>query len=443
MSRRRNKLPKEPVVARITGMSHEGRGIAHVGDRAVFITNALPGETVAFQYTKRNRKKAEGRSVEILEAAAERIAPGCAHFGVCGGCSLQHLPPEAQIRYKQDVLAEQFRHMGGVTPEQWLPALTGPVWGYRRKARLAVKFVPGKGDRVLVGFREKHSPFVADLASCPVLDPRVGERLPELASLIRSLSVFDRVPQVEVAAGDADVGLVLRNLSPFSEDDLTRLAAFGREHGFSIYQQPGNESTVAPIYPDSPRLTYTLPRHDVEIEFRPTDFTQVNGEINRLMVDRALELLAPGPEERVLDLFCGLGNFTLPIARRCREAVGIEGAESLVERGRQNAAANGVGNATFHAADLTRDHRDAQWWGGGFDKALLDPPRSGAAEVLPALAATGARRIVYVSCGPATLARDAGLLVNGHGYRLTAAGVMDMFPHTAHVESMAVFDRDQ
>jgi len=431
------------VTARIDGMSHEGRGIAHVDGRAVFITNALVGETVAFQYTKRNRKKAEGRTVEVVEAAPERVAPGCAHFGVCGGCSLQHLPPEAQIRYKQDVLAEQFRHMGGVNPARWLPPLTGPVWGYRRKARLAVKFVPGKGNRVLVGFREKHSPFVADLERCPVLDPRVGERLPELAALVQSLSIYDRVPQVEVAAGDTQVGLVFRNLSPFSADDRACLENFAREHGFCIYEQPGNETTVAPVYPANPRLSYVLPEHDVEIEFQPTDFTQVNAEINRRMVDRALDLMEPGAEERVLDLFCGLGNFTLPIARRCRVAVGIEGAGALVERGRENAEVNGVGNAVFHTADLTRDHSGAEWWGGDFDKALLDPPRSGAAEVLPALAATGARRIVYVSCGPATLARDAGLLVNRHGYRLTAAGVMDMFPHTAHVESMAVFDLDE
>lgn len=442
MSRRRkNKLPKAPVEVEVDRLSHEGRGIAQVDERAVFITNALPGERVSFQFTKRNRKKAEGRAVEVLRPAPERIEPGCPHFGYCGGCSLQHLPPEAQIRHKGQVLAEQFQHMGGVTPERWLAPLTGPVWGYRRKARLAVKYVPAKGDRVLVGFREKHSPFVADLEECPVLDPRVGTRLQDLSALIRELSIPDAIPQIEVAAGDEAVGLVLRNLRDFSEPDLDRLKAFAEETGFCLYQQPGNESTITPIHPAAPRLTYRLPAHGVEIEFLPSDFTQVNADINRQMVDRALELLDLQPEDRVLDLFCGLGNFTLPMARQCREVIGVEGAEPLVERGRHNARLNDIPNTAFHAADLTHDQSAAPWWGEGFDQVLLDPPRTGAAEVLPALAATGARRIVYVSCGPATLARDAGLLVHEHGYRLVAAGVMDMFPHTGHVESMAVFER--
>ncbi|MBA1145487.1 23S rRNA (uracil(1939)-C(5))-methyltransferase RlmD [Ectothiorhodospiraceae bacterium WFHF3C12] len=441
MSRRRNRLPREPVEAAVDRLSHEGRGIAQVGERAVFITNALPGERVLFQYTKRNRKKAEGRTVEVLEAAPERIEPGCPHFGICGGCSLQHLPPEAQIRHKAQVLAEQFRHMGGVTPEQWLAPMTGPVWGYRRKARLAAKYVPAKGERVLVGFREKHSPFVADLAECPVLDPRVGTRLQALSDLIASLSIHDSVPQIEVAAGDDQVGLVFRTLRELSEGDLRLLRDFAEEHGFCVYQQPGNESTITPVHPAAPRLSYRLPAHEVEIGFLPADFTQVNAEINRKMVDRVLELMDLQPADRVLDLFCGLGNFTLPMARRCREVVGVEGADSLVERGRQNAGANGIENVAFHGADLTRDHTGASWWGNGFDQVLLDPPRTGAAEVLPSVAATGARRIVYVSCGPATLARDAGLLVHNHGYRLKAAGVMDMFPHTAHVESMAVFEK--
>lgn len=441
MSRRRNKLPKTPVEAEVDRLSHEGRGIAQVDERAVFITNALPGERVSFQFTKRNRKKAEGRTVEVLRSAPERIEPGCQHFGYCGGCSLQHLPPHAQIEHKGRVLAEQFQHMGGVAPERWLEPLTGPVWGYRRKARLAVKYVPAKGDRVLVGFREKHSPFVADLESCPVLDQRVGTRLQDLSAVIGGLSIRDAIPQIEVAAGDEQVGLVFRNLRDFSDGDLDRLRTFAEETGFCVYQQPGNESTIVPIQPAHPRLSYRLPAHDVEIEFLPADFTQVNAEINRQMVDRALAQLDLQPNDRVLDLFCGLGNFTLPIARHCRAVVGVEGAESLVERGRHNARLNGVENASFHAADLSRDQTGAAWWSNGFDQVLLDPPRTGAAEVLPALAATGARRIVYISCGPATLARDAGLLVHQHGYRLAAAGVMDMFPHTGHVESMAVFER--
>lgn len=426
----------------VSGFSHEGRGIAHVGEKTVFLDGALPGERVRFQYTRRHRKRDEGRTVEVLEASPRRIEARCPHFGTCGGCSLQHLSPADQIEHKAGVLAEHFRHMGGVTPERWLEPLTGPVWGYRRKARLAVKHVPRKDDRVLVGFREKHSPFVADIDECHVLDPRVAEQLPRLAGLIRGLDAHDRIPQIEVAAGDDAVGLVFRNLVELTEHDRAALVAFGQAHGFSVYQQPGNESTVEALWPEAPELTYRLPAFDVELRFAPTDFTQINAGINEPMVARALELLAPEPDSRVLDLFCGLGNFTLPIARHAGFVTGVEGAESLVARGRENAERNGLsGRTAFHAADLTADLAGRPWLGEGVDRVLLDPPRSGAAEMLPAIAALAPERIVYVACGPSTLARDAGRLVNDHGYRLTAAGVMDMFPHTAHVESIALFER--
>ncbi len=441
MPKRRHRLPREPVETRITGLSHEGRGIAHVNDRLVFVRGGLPEETVRFTYTKRHRRRDEGRMIEVLDPAPRRIAPTCAHFGDCGGCSLQHLSATDQIEHKVGVLAEHFRHMGQVTPEAWLEPLTGPLWGYRRKARLGVKHVPRKDDRVLVGFREAHSPFVADIDLCHVLDPRVGERLPQLAELIGTLSIRNRVAQIEVALGDHTGALVLRNLEPFTAPDLERLRAFEASSGLRLHQQPGNETTVAPLSPDPVDLTYGLPEFGLEIGFRPTDFTQVNAALNRQMVTQAVELLDPRPTDRVLDLFCGLGNFSLPLATRAGRVIGVEGAEPLVQRGRENAVRNGIGNAEFHAADLTRDIAGAPWLAGGIDLALLDPPRSGPAEVLANLAALGPRRIVYVACGPDTLARDAGILVREYGYHLRVAGVMDMFPHTAHVESIAMFER--
>lgn len=440
--RRRQKLPQEPVEATTDKLSHEGRGIAYVDDRPVFIHGALDQERVRFQYTRRLRSRAEGKLVEVLEPSPRRIEPRCPHFGLCGGCSLQQLSPEEQIGFKQEVLLEQFRHMGGVEPEQVLPPLTGPVWGYRGKARLAVKYVAAKGDRVLVGFREKHSPFVADLAVCHVLDPRLGELLPQLAELIGGLSIRRELPQIEVAIGDNATALVFRNLKPLSTADRERLAEFGRGHGFQMFEQPGNEETVAPVWPEQPEpLYYRLTAHDVEVRFRPTDFTQVNTAINQQMVARALELLQPQADSRVLDLFCGLGNFTLPLARRSGRVVGVEGAAGLVERARENAARNGIDNVEYHVANLMQDQTDAPWLAGGYDRVLLDPPRSGALEMIPHLGRLGAERICYVSCGPATLARDAGLLVKDYGYRLRAAGVMDMFPHTSHVESIALFEK--
>ncbi len=442
MARRKRRIPREPVEAVIEGFSHEGRGIAHVNDKTVFVDGALAGERVRFQYVKRHRRRDEARTLEVLEPAASRIEPRCPHFGLCGGCSLQHLSDADQIDHKAGVLAELFEHVGRVRPDEWLAPLRGPVWGYRRKARLGVKFVPAKGDRVLVGFREKMSPFVADIDECHVLDPRVAARLGELAELIGGLTIRARLAQIEVAMGDDVGGLVFRNLDPLTDDDRAALVAFGQRSGLYVYEQPGNESTIAPLWPQAPELTYRLPAFDLELRFDPSDFTQVNGEINRDMVSRAVEFLELEPHHRVLDLFCGLGNFTLPMARRAGHVIGVEGAESLVERGRENARRNGIDNVSFHAADLTGDVTGRDWLAGGVDRVLLDPPRSGAAEVLPNVARLRPGRIVYVSCGPSTLARDAGILVHEYGYRLARAGVMDMFPHTAHVESIAVFERD-
>ena len=436
--RRRPRIPQEAIEVQVESLSHEGRGIARVDGKTVFVHGALPGESVRMRYTRVHRRFDEGRVESVLQAAPERVEPRCPHFGVCGGCSLQHMPPEAQIAFKQDVLLEQFHHVGDVAPARVLEPLTGPVWGYRRKARLAVKDVPGKG-RVLVGFREKHSPYVADMDTCHVLEPRVAARLSDLSDLVGRLSCSNRLPQIEVAVGEGVVALVFRNLLPFTDDDYSALADFGKTHDFAIYEQPGNEDTVRPIWPMDPRLAYRPAPGEPEILFQPTDFTQVNHEINAAMVQRALEYLQPGPEHRILDLFCGLGNFSLPLARRAGEVIGVEGDERLVVRARENAQRSGLGNAVFHAADLADDSLELPWLSDSFDSILLDPPRSGAAEVMGRLGQLRAPTILYISCNPATLARDAGTLVHGHGYRLEAAGVMDMFPHTAHVESMALF----
>ena len=442
MSRRprRQRLPQEPVEASVVSLSHEGRGIAHVDGETVFIDGALPGERVTFRYLMRRRGIGEGAVIEVLEPSPERIAPRCAHFGLCGGCSLQHVSPESQLQLKQELLADQFSRIGKVQPEAWLPPLTGPAWGYRRRARLAVKHVPKKGG-VLVGFRERYSPYVAAIGGCDVLAPRVGRLLPQLARLIEGLSVVRQVPQIEVAIGDDTAALVFRNLAPLTDEDRRRLIEFGQLHGFQMYQQPGNESTIDRLWPEQAELTYRLDEFDVELAFLPTDFTQVNAEINRKMIAHAIELLALDSSQRVLDLFCGLGNFTLPLARRAGYVVGVEGDFGLVERARANARRNGIDNCEFHVADLAGDVRDLPWMRQSYERILLDPPRSGAGQLIPQIAGLGAERIVYVSCGPAALARDAGMLVHQYGYTLRSAGVMDMFPHTAHVESIALFER--
>lgn len=405
------------------------------------IHGALPGEQVLFSYTRRSRRFDEGVVTEVVEASGDRRVPLCPHFGVCGGCALQHQSPEAQIAAKERALLHAFETIGGVIPEQVLAPLVSPApWGYRRKARLGVKWVEKKG-KVLVGFRERGSSFVADLGRCEVLHPKVGHKLAALSELIAGLSVRDQLPQIEVAMGDNTCVLIFRLLQPLAEADLPPIEAFAAEHDFSIYVQEGGPETVRPIFGQAARLCYRLPNQGIEFEFLPVDFTQVNSDLNQRMVDRALHLMALSDEDRVIDLFCGLGNFTLPMAREARSVVGVEGDPGLVDRARGNALLNGIRNVDFFSSNLY-DAVDAEpWMGGEYDKALLDPPRSGALEVLEHLPRLGVRRIVYVSCYPGTLARDAGALVNMHGYTLVAAGVMDMFPHTAHVESIALFER--
>ena len=425
--------------ADVESLDHEGRGVAHVAGKAVFVDGALPGERVSFRRTRRQRRYDEAVTVEVLSASPERVAPRCPHFGTCGGCSLQHLAHEAQLAAKGRAVAEALERIGGVAPGRWLPPLAGPAWSYRRRARLGAKFVDKKG-RVLVGFRERGSPLLADLASCAVLAAPAGGLVAALGELIGGLDIRRRVAQVEVAVADEATALVLRVLDDPSPSDLARLADFERAHGVALYLQRGGLDTVVPLTPPGPALRYALPGLPAGIEFAPTDFVQVNGELNRLMVARALELLEPGGTERVLDLFCGLGNFSLPLALRALAVTGVEGDAALVARARANAERNGIANAAFHAADLAAPAQSGAWARERYDLVLLDPPRAGAREVLAVAAASRPRRIVYVSCHPGSFARDAGILASELGYRLAAAGVMDMFPHTSHVETIALFE---
>jgi 23S rRNA (uracil1939-C5)-methyltransferase len=439
---RSNRKPVAPVEREldILDLSHDGRGVARFEGKAVFVTGALPGERVLARQTLRKKNFDEAATVQVLRASPDRVAPRCAHFGTCGGCVLQHLAPAAQVAAKQEVLLENFERIGHVRPGRVLAPLTGEPWAYRRKARLGAKWV-AKKDKALVGFRETDGRFIADLARCEVLVETVGARLAELSALVGGLEAREQIAQVELSAGDEVVALVFRNLAPLGEADRARLRAFGASSGITIYLQPGDNASVHPLDPDPPSLRFALPDYDVDFEFRPLDFVQVNGEMNRRMVAHALGLLDPRPTDRVLDLFCGLGNFTLPIARHAGTVVGVEGEPGLVQRARDNAARQRIANVEFHAADLARDLRGESWVGQGFDKLLLDPPRTGADAAIPQLPLAGVGRIVYVSCHPGSLARDAGILVREHGYTLAAAGVMDMFPHTAHVESIALFER--
>jgi len=446
---RRGLRPAKPAPARdavlrpvrVDGLNDDGRGVARVDGKVTFIDGALPGELVRYRILKGKRNFDQGELVEVVEASAHRVAPACEYFGVCGGCSLQHLDAAAQIGEKERVLRDKLRQFGGVEPEGWLAPLTGPAWGYRRSARLGVRNVPKKGG-ILVGFRERRSSYITPLRDCRTLDTRAARLLPALVDLISGLSRNDRIPQLEVACGDDEAALVFRHLEPLGTADHTALAAFGRRHDIRIYLQPQGSESVAPLEPAEPSLlSYRLPEFDVAIHFRPTDFIQVNADVNRQMVARAVALLDPQPAERVVDLFCGLGNFTLPLARRAAQVTGVEADRRLVLGARDNAVRNGIANAEFRQVDLYDEAQAREFWAGArFDKLLIDPPRSGAMEVLKLLPASGPCRLVYVSCNPATLARDGEYLVNSRGYRLSRAGVMDMFPHTNHVESIAVFE---
>jgi 23S rRNA (uracil1939-C5)-methyltransferase len=425
----------------IDSLAHDGRGVAHIDGKAVFVTGALPGESVVLGRRRRRRSFDEAELVAVGSPSADRVAPKCVCFGVCGGCSLQHLRPGAQLAFKQQHLLEQLERIGGVRPRRVLAPLAGEPWNYRRRARLGVKYVPKKGG-VLVGFRERAAPYIADMRRCEILAVPVDGLIEPLRRMLTGLSIRARLPQIEVAVADNATALVFRVLENPSPADRQALAAFGNEYGVRVYLQPGGLETIAPLE-DAPLepLQYRLPEFDITLEFQPSDFVQVNAALNRMLVRQAVELLAVEPGERVLDLFCGLGNFTLPLARRCGEVLGVEGDAALVSRAQANADRNGIGNAQFRTADLFAADESRSWMRGHFDRVLLDPPRAGAREVLPWVGRGAARRVVYISCHPGSLARDVGIAVHELGFRLEAAGALDMFPHTAHVESMAVLVR--
>jgi 23S rRNA (uracil1939-C5)-methyltransferase len=441
----------------VESLDLEAQGVAHraEGDGAgkvVFIEGALPGERVQVQVSRKKNQWEQGQVSAISRESPQRVRPGCPHFGLhagaCGGCKMQHLHPSAQVAVKQRVLEDNLWHLAKVKPERLLRPIEGPAWGYRDRARLSVRHVAKKGT-VLVGFHERKSRYVADMRVCPVLPAKVSALLMPMRELIGAMDQRDRLPQIELAAGDGVTALVLRHLEPLSAADVQRLRAFAAEHCVQWWLQPKGPETVHLLDEGGPPLTYRLPEFGITMPFKPTDFTQVNPHINRVLVDRALRLLAVEPGERVIDWFCGLGNFTLPLATRAREVLGVEGSELLVARARDNAAANGLaGNTRFEARNLFEITPDDLRAAGEAKRWLIDPPREGAFALAKAVAdlhAAGGfalpRRIVYVSCNPSTLARDAGLLVHQGGYRCSLAGVVNMFPHTAHVESMAVFDR--
>ena len=442
MARSRKKtLPDVPVRATITSLTHDGRGVTHIDGKAVFIDATLPGEEVEFLYTDIRRDYAEGKVHKVLKASGHRVEPKCPHFDVCGGCSFQHVNSATQIQIKQNLLEEQFKRIGKVTiPEIWEP-LTGPHWGYRRKARMGVKYV-AKKNRVLVGFREKRNPYLAEMDNCVVMHPIIGTKMVELGALIYGLSIREFIPQIEVAIGDEQCVLAIRVLEPPTADDQEKMREFAKAHGLSICVQSKGPDTITPLVGEVEVIPrYALPDHGIEFLFRPAMFTQVNYEINQLMINRVLATLNLNKNDSVLDLFCGLGNFTLPIAKYAGSVVGVEGDLPLIKHARENAKHNGIENVEFFAADLSKDISEQAWTKRRYNKIMLDPSRSGASEVLHHFKHWQPEQIVYVSCNPSTLARDAGILVNEMGYKLIKAGVMDMFPQTGHVESVTLFQR--
>jgi 23S rRNA (uracil1939-C5)-methyltransferase len=426
----------------IESLDHEGRGITRLDGKTIFVEGALPGECVEYASYRRKPSYELARTLRVETASGDRVTPRCPHFGVCGGCSMQHLDSAAQVAVKQRVLEDNLRHLGRLQAEQLYPPIYGAPWGYRHRARLSARLVPKKGG-VLVGFHEKRSSCIADMRQCEVLPPHLSALLVPLRGLIGQLSICDQVPQIEVAIGDQVTVLVLRIMVALNSADEALLRKFADQHGVVFYLQPKGPATAYRFYPlDGPALSYCLPEFDIEHFFSPTEFTQVNPAINRVLVRRAMNLLDPQPGERIADMFCGLGNFTLPIARSGASVLGVEGSAELVQRAGENAAANGLaGSVQYSVANLFEATPESLAALGRFDRMLIDPPREGALELVRSLAENGPRRIVYVSCSPSTLARDAAILVGQKGYRFSGAGVVNMFPNTSHVESIALFER--
>ena len=464
MRRNRNQAHKDPalqpiITARIESLDQEGRGVTHVDGKAIFVDGALANEWVTFKSHIIKPSYEVANVVEVLKQSPLRVTPKCPHFGVCGGCKLQHLEPGAQVAAKQRLLENDFHHIGKVKPTNMLPPLYGPTWGYRHKARLSVKYVEKK-QRVLVGFNEKATRYVSDMNSCEVLVPAVSALIAPLQTLIFKLSLRDKLPQIELAVGEADlknglepdelkydsaqsvIVLIFRIMAGLTSEDEALLKQFADAHGVQVWTQTKGPDTIKPFYPlNGAQLKYSLPEFDLTYPFKPNEFTQVNPQINQVMIRRAMQLLRPQAGEKIADFFCGIGNFTLPIARSGAKVLGLEGLANLVERANESAQLNHIKHVKFGVADLFKMTESSLAELGHFDKWLIDPPRDGAFELVKAITpSTAPKRIVYVSCNPATLARDAGVLVNEKGYQLSAAGVINMFPHTAHVESIALFE---
>ncbi|HEY1898913.1 MAG TPA: 23S rRNA (uracil(1939)-C(5))-methyltransferase RlmD [Steroidobacteraceae bacterium] len=438
MSRAR-KLVAEPEQGSVAALTHDGEGIVREG-KIAFVGGALPGEVIRFRRIRKHRGHDEGQLLEVIAASPDRVSPRCSHFGVCGGCALQHLAGDRQIQIKHQELRDALERVAKVTPQTWLEPLRGPQWGYRRRARLGARYVPKKG-RVVVGFRERLAPYIAALDHCEVLSPPVGALIGPLSALLTGLAAREHIPQIEVAVAENVTALIFRVLSTLPEGDIAALREFARQHQLRLYLQTGGPDSVAPLdaAADLEPLKYSLAEFGVSYDFAPTDFVQINAALNAAMVSRVVALLELDGTSRVLDLYCGLGNFTLPLARRAAAVVGIEGDAALIERARHNASMNGLTNAQFVAADLTQPlPLNAAYLAGGFSHLVLDPPRIGALEVMPTIAHLAPRKVAYISCHPGSLARDIAVLVHEFGFTLRAAGVLDMFPHTAHVESLAV-----
>ena len=434
-------MDNQILEAEIDSLSHDARGVARIDGKVYFIDQALPGEWVRFLRGKKRRSYETGKVVEVLRHSTERTSPPCEYFGVCGGCALQHLSSQAQIDAKQKQLNDNLQRIAKVTPESYDPPITGPYWGYRRKARLGIRYVPKKGG-VLVGFRERNKSYITPLHRCDVLAPQLSGLLPNLKTLLEDLSCYDRIPQLEVASADNATALVFRHLVDLTQSDLGALRRFAASNNIQVFLQPKGLDSVFPLYPENPEdLFYRLTDHDINIYFHATDFVQVNGDLNKELVNTTIKYLNPSPNETILDLFCGLGNFTLPLARKANQVVGIEGDNALVERARLNSARNGIANVRFLNTDLYQDVVETLPPRHKYDKVLLDPPRTGAIDVVKTLNQLTSGRVVYISCNPATLARDAEVMVHKLGYTLTTARVVDMFPHTTHIESITVFDR--
>lgn len=428
--------------ALIESLDHQGRGVAWLDGKPLLIEGALPGERVQYRIDRSGSSHAQATMLAVRTASAQRVEPRCIYFGLCGGCSMQHLDVSAQTAVKQRVLEDALLRIGGLKADLVHTAIHGPAWGYRFRARLSVRQLPSKGG-VRIGFHQRRSSHVLDMRNCPILPPQVSALLPPLRELIATLSIADRLPQVEIAVGETATVFVFRNLQPFAVADVERLLAFGDAHRIAVWQQPGGPDTAVPLRTGDPtEIGYAVPEFDLHFAYRPTDFTQVNVAMNQVLIRRALQLLAPRAGERIADLFCGIGNFSLPIARRGATVLGLEGSDALVERAADNARRNDLQTqCSFHALDLFDVTEDSLAALGPFDRMLIDPPREGAIALVKALGPRQRpKRIVYVSCNPLTLARDAAVLVHDKGYRLRGAGIANMFPHTSHVESIAVFD---